>query len=797
MERTLEQAMDHHRAGRSVEAEGLYREILKSEPANAGALQGLGVLAIQKRDFQSAVDLIGRAAAAKPEAANIQASLGQALAGMGRAQEAIAVYQRALQIKDDLPEAWFGLGLALQSVKRREESVAAYRRFIEFSPDVPEAHINLGTALFSLGRVEEAAEAFRRTLALRPDYVEAMGNLGGALIWLKRTDEAIALFRRGLELRPDSPMVWNNLGNALYGLKRYDEAIGVLRKALELKPDFAQAAFNLGNALSGRGQYDQAVEMFRRAIALDPAMVDAHNNLGNALQLLRKYKEAAEAYLAALKQKPDYITAYSNLGSTLRTMGKVDESIAAFEQAIRLQPEFHLAHSNMGNSLKDAGRLDEAIAAYRRAIGLEPKDHASHSNLVFAVQYHEDYDSAEILREALRWNALHAQKLKNEIHPHENDRTRDRRLRIGYVGADFREHCQSLFTIPLLSNHDRKNFEVFCYAHVSRPDATTERIRGYCDGWRSIVGMRDDEVAKKIRDDRIDILVDLTMHMSLGRSLVFARKPAPVQAAWLAYPGTTGLSAMDYRLTDPYLDPPSTGSGQAGTRDHDYCETSIRLADTFWCYDPLCEELEIGDAPAIRNGYITFGCLNNFCKARPKTLELWARILSAAPNSRLILLASPGAHRQRLREYFQHKGISGDRIDFVEFQARREYLTVYRRIDIGLDTLPYNGHTTSLDSMWMGVPVVTCVGKTVVGRAGWSQLCNLDLKQFAAQSDEEFVKIAMELAGDQDRLGELRRTLRERMKRSPLMDGKRFARSVESAYREMWETYCATKPERS
>lgn len=791
MERTLEQAMEHHQAGRGGEAEGLYREILDSDPANAAALQGLGVLAMQKGDFQSAVDLIGRAAAAKPEAANIQASLGQALAGAGRAQDAIPVFQRALQIQDDLPEAWFGLGLALQTVKRREESVAAYRRFIEFSPDVPEAHNNLGTALFSLGRVEEAAGAFRRTLELRPDYVEAMGNLGGALLWLKRIDEAIALFRRGLELRPDSPLVWNNLGNALCGLKKYDEAIDALRKALELKPDFAQAAFNLGNALAGRGHYDEAVQIFRRAVALEPRMVDAHNNMGNALQLLRKYKEAAEAYLAALKYKPDYINAYSNLGSTLRTMGKVDESITAFEQAIKLRPDFHLAYSNMGNSLKDAGRLDEAIAAYRRAIELEPKDHASHSNLVFAVQYHEDYDSAAILHEALRWNALHAQVLKNEIQPHENPGApgSDRRLRIGYVGADFREHCQSLFTIPLLSNHDRKNFEIFCYAHVSRPDATTERIRGYCDGWQSIVGMRDDEVAKKIRDDRIDILVDLTMHMSLGRSLMFARKPAPVQVAWLAYPGTTGLSAMDYRLTDPYLDPP-------GMHDHEYCEKSIRLADTFWCYDPLCEELETGDPPAAGDGRITFGCLNNFCKARPKTLELWARVLSAVANSRLILLASPGGHRQRLREYFQRKGIDGDRIDFVEFQARKEYLTVYRRIDIGLDTLPYNGHTTSLDSMWMGVPVVTRVGKTVVGRAGWSQLCNLDLREFAAESDDEFVKIAIESAGDQGRLGELRRTLRQRMNRSPLMDGNRFARSVESAYREMWETYCGSRAKR-
>ncbi|MGD0464813.1 MAG: tetratricopeptide repeat protein [Tepidisphaeraceae bacterium] len=784
-ERILELATEHHRAGRLGEAEGLYRHILQAEPENAEALHRLGVLAIQTQNHQAAIELIGRAAEIRPASAIVHASLGQALSAAGRSGEAIVAFQRSLELRPDLLDALFGLGLALQAVGRREEAALAYQRLLELHPDFVGGHNNLGNVLFALGRVEEAVAAYRRAVDLQADYVESIGNLGSALAALKRTEEAVAMFRRGLLLQPDAPLICNNLGNALCGLKRYDEAIELLRRALELKPDFAQAAFNLGNALNGRGKYAEAVEQFRRAIALDPAMVDAHNNLGNALQMLGDYKAAAEAYVAALNCKPDFVVAYNNLGSVLRRVGKLDESIAALRQAIKMQGEFHQAHCNLGNSLKDAGRLDDAIECYRRAVELKASDHASHSNLVFAVQYHPDYDSAAILREALRWNVLHAQPLRHEIKAHENPGApgRDRRLRVGYVGADFREHCQSLFTIPLLSNHDRKEFEVFCYAHVSRPDARTERIRGLCDGWQSIVGMTDAEVAQKIREDRIDILVDLTMHMSLGRLLVFARKPAPVQVAWLAYPGTTGLSAMDYRLTDPYLDPP-------GMHDHDYCEKSIRLPDTFWCYDPLSEEIEIGELPALRDGRVTFGCLNNFCKASPLALELWARVLRAVEGSRFILLAAPGGHRQTVVDFFQSRGIEGDRLEFVEFQARQEYLKVYRRIDIGLDTLPYNGHTTSLDSMWMGVPVVSRVGNTVVGRAGWSQLCNLDLKELAAQGDEEFVKIAVDLASDLQRLKELRKSLRGRMQRSPLMDAPRFARSVESAYREMWKSYC-------
>ena len=708
-ERILELAMEHHLAGRSAEAEGLYRNLLAVEPENADALHRLGVLAMQKGDLTSAIDLIGRAAGARPGSANIHASLGQALSAAGRAQEAIAAFERALALRGDLAEALFGLGIALQNVGDRERAVEVYQRLLATRPDFADGHNNLGNSLFGLGRIKEAAREYRRAMEIQPDRLDSIGNLGCALNALGRTDEAIEMFRRGLAIQPDSAVICTNLGNALLARRRFDEAQIVLRRALELEPDLAAAAYNLGNALAGRGEFAQAVEMLRRAVQLDPNYLDAYNNLGNALQGIRDYKGAAESYLAALKIRPDFVVGYNNLGNALRTMGKTDDAIAALEQAIQLRPDYHAAHCNLGNAMKDAGRLDEAIRCYRRAVELNPRDSISHSNLCFSMLYHPDCDSEMILREALRWNVLHAQPVKAEIRPHENERTANRRLRIGYVAADFREHCQSLFTIPLLSNHDRELFEVFCYAQVSPPDATTERIRGYANVWRSIVGMTDQEAAKQIRQDGIDILVDLTMHMSLGRPLVFARKPAPVQAAWLAYPGTTGLAAMDYRLTDPWLDPPGV--------DHFYCEKSIRLPETFWCYDPLCEELDVGALPAATNGYITFGCLNNFCKVTADTLRLWEGVLRTLANSRLILLAPVGGHRTRVRSYCQDRGIDPDRIEFVEFQPRRVYLEVYRRIDIGLDTLPYNGHTTSLDSYWMGVPVVTRIGTTVVGRA--------------------------------------------------------------------------------
>jgi predicted O-linked N-acetylglucosamine transferase (SPINDLY family) len=289
-----------------------------------------------------------------------------------------------------------------------------------------------------------------------------------------------------------------------------------------------------------------------------------------------------------------------------------------------------------------------------------------------------------------------------------------------------------------------------------------------------------------IRQDRIDILVDLTMHMERGRLLAFARKPAPVQVCWLAYPGTTGLTTIDYRLTDPHLDPPHA-------IDSYYSEHSLRLPDSFWCYDPLTNSPLVNLLPALTNGYIRFGCLNNFCKLNDATLQLWARVLKRVEKSRLLLLAPEGSARERVVQTLADAGVSAEQISFVSRQPRSTYLEVYHHIDIGLDTLPYNGHTTSLDSFWMGVPVVTLVGTTVVGRAGKSQLHNLALLDLIAHTPEQFVEIAAKLAGDSARLSQLRAMLRAKMEQSPLMDSTRFARNIEAAYRSMWHKWCQSR----
>jgi predicted O-linked N-acetylglucosamine transferase (SPINDLY family) len=564
---------------------------------------------------------------------------------------------------------------------------------------------------------------------------------------------------------------------------RLVEAERFYRQVLALQPDHAEALHLLGMLAAQAGRLDVAVELIRRAIRIRPDFVNAHYNLGLALQDKGQLGEAVTSYRQAIQLQPDYAEAHSNLGIALTHMGQVEEAIASFRRAIRIKPGFAEAHYNLGNALRGEGQLDEAIACYRQAIRLRPELVEAHSNLVNTFLYHPGYDARMIHEEVRRWNQQHAEPLKKFIQPHHNNRDPERCLRIGYVSADFFDHASAFFLLPLFRHHDRRQVEVFCYSHQAHTDQVTQQMKDRVQHWRTTVGQPDAKIAAQIRQDQIDVLIDLKLHSGGNSLLMFAHKPAPVQATWLGYPGTTGLDTMDYRLTDPYLDPP-------GLDDAFYSERSIRLPDTFWCYDPLTDEPKVNTPPCLEKGFVTFGCLNNFCKINDAVLALWARVLKAVSHSRLLLLAPEGSSRQRVLDRLGPEGIGPERVEFVARQSRSEYRKTYHRIDIGLDSFPCNGHTTSLDSFWMGVPVVTLAGKTVFGRAGLSQLTNLGLPELIARTPQQYVQIAADLANDLPRLAELRRTLRAWMEASPLMDAPRFARNIEAAYRQMWRNWC-------
>jgi predicted O-linked N-acetylglucosamine transferase (SPINDLY family) len=399
------------------------------------------------------------------------------------------------------------------------------------------------------------------------------------------------------------------------------------------------------------------------------------------------------------------------------------------------------------------------------------------------MHYHSEYDAQGIAKELRRWNRQHAEPLREFIQLHTNDRDPDRRLRIGYVSPDFLHHVVGQSLLPLLQKHDRQQFEITCYAHVLRPDAMTRQLQENAHCWRNIVGLTDEEVAKQIRDDRIDILVDLSLHTPNNRLLVFARKPAPVQVTYLAYCGTSGMSAMDYRLSDPYLDPLNTDLSC-------YSEKTVRLPQSYWCYRPAGPGDEPSASPAARNGFVTFGCLNNFAKVSSAALELWGRIMMAEPSSRMIIHALPGTHLDRVVHQLDRGGVAKDRLRFVGKQPWMGYTQTYSQIDIILDAFPFAGGITTCDALWMGVPVVSLSGVTAVGRGGRSILSNIGMAELLANSQEEYAQIASALARDIPRLNNLHATLRHNMEQSPLMDAGKFALNVEAAYRSMWQTWC-------
>jgi protein O-GlcNAc transferase len=689
----------------------------------------------------------------------------------------------------------FDLASQHQSAGRLHEAQILCRQILVQQP----AHLGairlLGAIAHHEGRTDLAADLMRQAIALDPASPETHFNLGNVLRDMGQLDEAIAAYRQAIALHPNFPEAHGNLGNALKGKGRIDDAIAAYRRAIALRPNFPEAHNNLGNSLTGKGQLDEAIAAYRQAIALNPNFPEFHGNLGNALKEKGQLDEAAAACQRAIALRPGYAKAHNNLGNVLRIKGQLDEAIAAYRQAIALSPNLPSVRVNLGNALLDLGQLDGAIAAYRQAIVLSPNSPEAPSDLIYTLYFHPGYDAEAIAEEHRRWNRQHAEPLRTSIQIHSNDRRPDRRLRLGYVSADFCNTACAYFLDPLLKHHDPRQVELFCYAHVLRPDARTLQFQRYAAAWRNIAGISDEQVAGQIREDRIDILVDLKLHAPENRLLVFARKPAPVQVTWLGYPGSTGLTTIDYRLSDPFLDPPAVSPAEPPGMDESvYSEHTIRLPDTFWCYDPLTTEPAVNALPAPQRGHITFGCLNNFCKVNDGVLALWAKVLRQVENSRLLLLAPLGDPQAHALDRFRQEGIDPARIEFVPRQPREKYLETYHRIDLGLDTFPYNGHTTSLDSFWMGVPVVTLVGNRAVARAGLCLLSNLGLAELASRTPERFVHIAAELARDLPRLAQLRSTLRRRMEQSPLMDAPRFARNIEDAYRKMWHSWCENQP---
>jgi len=787
----LRDAVSYHQAGRLGEAKRSYLEILSREQNHAEALHLLGVISSQEGEAGQAIELIRAAIALQPDYAEAHNNLGNTLYDQGDLEEAEAAYRRAIRLKPDYAQAHSNLGNALYDQGRLEEAEAACRAALALKPDYAEAHSNLGNALRDRGKLDEAVVAYYAALALKPGFAEAHNNLGNALYDRGDLEAAVAAYRKALTLQPDYAQAGSNLGNALRALGKLGEAVAACRESLALNPGLPEAHNNLGNAFRDQGKLEEAEAAYRGALVLKPDFAAAHNNLGNALRDQGKLEEAAAAYRAALALKPGFAEAHNNLGVLFRGQGKLEAAAAAGQRAVALDFECAEAHCNLGNALRDQGKLEEAVAACRAALALKPGFAEAHSNLISAMNYDAGVTPEEIFAESRDWDARHAMPRAEPLRPLRNTLDPERRLRVGYVSPDFRTHSVSYFVEPLLAGHDRDAVEVFCYAEVARPDRVTVRLQTLADGWRSTVGRTDAEVAERICEDRIDILVDLAGHTANHRLPVFSRRPAPVQVSWCGYPNTTGMTAIDYRLTDARADP-------QGVADSLHSETLLRLPDCFLCYAPPSDAPEVAPPPSAGRGHITFGSFNNLTKLRPETIAVWAQILERLPGAKLTIKSKPLADekiRRRYLELFAAEGIGPERVEMLSWiPSQSGHLGAYSRIDIALDTFPYNGTTTTCEALWMGVPVIALRGDRHAARVGHSLLAAVGMPEFAVPSTQAYVEAAVDLAKDRSRLAALRGGLRARLRASPLGDAKAFAGHVETAYRDMWRNWCNVGP---
>jgi protein O-GlcNAc transferase len=764
--KAVRKGLAHLDAGRVDSAERLFRSVLKSEPNNPEANHALGTLVVRQGKPQSALSYLSTALQADPQQGHHWLSFSEALLMTGAAGDARAVLERAAARGFLTPE--------IAALKLRIDCAELYQAAFDHH---------------AAGRLNEAESIYTAVLKADPGHVESLHMIGQLAARTGRAEVGLQLIREAIRIKGDVPAFHCSLGNVLADSGEVEGAIQAFQHALALQPVFPEAQTCLGNMYRARGDLEAAIGQFNAVIAGGVNTAKAHNNLGVLLLDTGRENEAIAHLVEALRERPDFAEGHNNLGIALLREGRLDEAASSFREAIRHQPDMAAAWNNLGGALKARGKIPEAIESYREAIRLNPKFIDAHSNLIMLLGYSAEVPHHLLVDQARQFDRdiaaplLRRRKLANVPDP-------TRRLRIGYVSGDFRDHAVNYFFEPLMRHHQKADFEFFAYAHMHVEDAVTARLRDGFDIWRNIVAMSDDAVADLIEADGIDILIDLSGHMAANRLLVFARKPAPIQATWLGFTTTTGVSAIDYRITDPYADPP-------GMTEQLNTETLWRLPSTFCCYQPRTDIADpIDHPPRDDNDFVTFGCFNNFTKVSDRTLECWAEILRRIPDARLLLeiVGIDGANFRRETEArLDRFGLPLDRV-ILEPRKRSNQYVLYNSIDIALDPFPFNGGATTLDALWMSVPVVTLAGEYFTARMGVTILNNVGLPELVAGDEAAYIELAVALAGDASRLRAMRGDLRRRMRASRMMDFAAFARDMEAAYRAMWRKWCAHGP---
>ncbi|XP_052172435.1 probable UDP-N-acetylglucosamine--peptide N-acetylglucosaminyltransferase SPINDLY [Diospyros lotus] len=786
-----------------VDALSLYESILETDSGNVEAHIGKGICLQMQNMGRPAFESFSEAIRLDPQNACALTHCGILYKDEGQLIEAAESYQKALKADPSYKPAaeclaivLTDLGTSLKLAGNTQEGIQKYYEAIKIDPRYAPAYYNLGVVYSEMMQYDMALGCYEKAAVERPMYAEAYCNMG--VIYKNRGDleSAIACYERCLAVSPNFEIAKNNMAIALTDLGTkvklegdINQGVAYYKRALYYNWHYADAMYNLGVAYGEMLDFDMAIVFYELAFHFNPHCAEACNNLGVIYKDRDNLDKAVECYQLALSIKPNFSQSLNNLGVVYTVQGKMDAAASMIEKAIVANPTYAEAYNNLGVLYRDAGSITLAVEAYEQCLKIDPDSRNAGQNRLLAMNY-IDEGTDDKLFEAHRDWGMRFMRLYPQNTSWDNPKDPERPLVIGYVSPDYFTHSVSYFIEAPLVHHDYANYKVVVYSAVVKADAKTnrfsEKVLKKGGLWRDIYGIDEKKVASMVREDKIDILVELTGHTANNKLGMMACRAAPVQVTWIGYPNTTGLPTVDYRITDTLADPPDTRQK--------HVEELVRLPECFLCYTPSPEAGTVSPTPALSNGFITFGSFNNLAKITPKVLQVWARILCAVPNSRLIVKCKPfccDSVRQRFLSTLEQLGLESLRVDLLPLiLLNHDHMQAYALMDVSLDTFPYAGTTTTCESLYMGVPCVTMGGSVHAHNVGVSLLNTVGLGHLVAKNEDEYVQLALQLASDIPALSKLRMSLRDLMSKSPLCDGSKFTLGLESAYRSMWKRYC-------
>ena len=775
-------------SGQLDAAAAMAGDMTRRYPSHWLGWKTLGVVLQHLGRTAEALEPMQRTAAMLPGDAEAHDNLGLVLQRLERLSEAETSYRQALACAPDFARAHGNLGAVLKELGRLPEAEASCRRAIELDPKYARAHNNLGVILQQQGQLDEAALACRRAAELNPDYDEPFINLGAILKAQGHADEAEAMYQRALAVNPDSALALGNLALLEFQAKRLDEAESHARRALQVQPGDADALATLGSVLTGLGRFAEAEGVLGQALQIRPDFAIAHSALGDLLFRQGRMTVAVESYRLAVKFDSDFAPALIKLGVALIETGRMEEAEASCRRALELAPDSGLAYNSLGFVLTNALEHEAAAACFRRAMELAPEFAGAHSNLLFCMSKNPRVDAETLFAEHRRFGELMEARFAEPNRRYQNQQDPDRRLRIGVVSGDLRDHSVAHFIEPVLATlRESAMLQLHAYSTHFIDDFMFRRLRPMFAGWRDVGGLGDDELTAMIIADGMDILIDLSGHTAKNRLPVFARKPAPVQVSWMGYPGTTGMRAMDYYLADRFFLPPERFAWQFTEK--------LAFLPTTVPFQPNSEAPAVSPLPALQRGHLTFGSFNRLSKVTRDVVALWARLLRELPTARMVVGAvTPDEMAETLAGWFADAGVARERLDFRPRSTMAEYLASHGDVDICLDTFPYSGATTVGHALWMGVPTLTIAGDTPASRGGDWFMHRMGLGDFVADDANGFTALGVRHAGDLARLAAIRAGLRQRFLDSPLGRPELVAAALADALRFMWRRWCADLP---